>query len=146
VIARLDWVSDEDIRGEKGRGAYATPKPEHVLVAGLLVLCGSLAYQALFVVVGSFPIYLWLGAAASFALLGIAYYVFREIKKWRSLAVFQILLGCAGGAGALLASGSLPSSCGGIISAVMGIAGAVITVANGVEKLRKLPERHGIAA
>ncbi len=130
---KADWVEP---------GSTPPLKPGGLLLAGLVFLCGSLAYQALFIVVGGFPVYVWLGVTAAIGLLGIAYYLFRDIRKWRSLAVLQVLLGCAGGTGVVLTTGGLPTSLSGIISAGIGSAGAVITVANGVEKLRKLRKEH----
>jgi hypothetical protein len=122
--------------------ASSSAPPGGVLLLGLTLLAVSLTYQALFVVAGGFPIYLWLSAAAGSGLLCIAYYLLRDVRKWRSFAVVQILVSCAVGGGVLLASGSLPTSLGEIISAGIGIAGAVISGANGIEKLSKLQKEH----
>jgi hypothetical protein len=112
------------------------------LIAGLLVLCGSLAYRALFLVVEGFPVYLWLGlwlgAAFACGLLALAGWFLREIRKWRSVAVVQILVACAAGSGLILALIISPISLGGIISAVIGVGSAVFTAVNGIAKFSDL--------
>ncbi|HEY3795338.1 MAG TPA: hypothetical protein VGM09_26220 [Bradyrhizobium sp.] len=139
------WEATAEKAREEGRPIpplIPSSSPLGVLLLGLTLLAASLAYQALFVVVEGSPIYLWLSAVVGSCLLCIAYYLLRDVRKWRSFAVLQILVSCAVGAGVLFASGSLPTSLGEIISAGMGIVGAVISGADGIEKLSKLQKEH----
>jgi hypothetical protein len=139
--AKLDaWEAVAERAREEGRPipALSHAPPGAFFLTGVAILIGSLLYQALFILVGPAPVYVWLGGAVCIGLLGGAYCALREIRKWRSLAVLQIVLACVGGMGTVFGGGHAPSTSTELIVAVLGAAGAVVTAANGFDKLLKL--------
>ncbi len=138
--AWLDMVEYALERGERVPDPPSTT-PLLVLAAAFwLVHAGALAYHTLFLDVRGIPAYVVLGitlsGAASTAALGCAFWWFRDIKRWRSLAVLQILIGCALGTAAIF--NYVISNYDPPIMTSLIVLGAAVTVANGCDKFSKL--------
>ena len=98
-----------------------------LLGAGLAI---AAVRQVLLIEVYGTPIYLALAAVICLLTAGILFFVARDIRKWRVVAVVQICVGLAGGTVGYF--GASDSSSKWVIAGA-----AVVTIANGFDKLFK---------
>jgi hypothetical protein len=100
----------------------------------LLYLGASAAYGALFLRIGEVPMYLGLSVAAVCLALGGSLFWLRDIRNWRSVAIVQILIAVIAGTVAFFGVETL-------LSKIIGLVAATVTVANGIKRLRELPTK-----
>jgi hypothetical protein len=108
-------------------------------MVGLVWLGSTTIYRVLFLHVHGVPVYLAVTIAASCFFLAAIVCTLRDLRNWRSVAWFQILISIAGGVTSLIGSDFSASG-------IMGFAAAVFAGATGFKRLYEISAAESKAA
>jgi hypothetical protein len=94
----------------------------------VLFCYGAIAYQLLILQIHGVPIYLVVGIASLIQISGLALFVLRDLRNWRSAAIFQIVVAVVAGTGILFVEAGLTAK-------IATIGGSVVAAGNGIQRL-----------
>jgi hypothetical protein len=133
-LARAD-VEEKQTPGTEAAG-HALSNFLSVVTLGLFVVAAKATYRVWIFHVRGWPTYLIIAASVALLVSGGILFHFRRVRGSRSLAVLEILVGCAGGILSLFVNDNPLTA-----TALIGYFLAGVSVADGFTKFRGLTEK-----